>query len=330
LTSDSFFGLSPRPGEQATAMVAVPGVEPTWEMPVVVIRGRHDGPTLGLTAGVHAAEYVPIEALTRLTRTVDPESLHGTVVAVLIVNMPGFFEHSIYECPRDGKNLGNLFPGDPDGTPSQQATAFLAQELILKCDAYIDAHCGDMIEALAAFSLWPRVADQAVAGTCYGMAQAYGLERVLGMDPKNIPGLSYSWAASQGIPAIVGEVGQQGICDEPSVEQHLLGMRNAMAYLGMTGQEPLDLPTRNLQGLAWTRSSEAGTYHPTVAAGDQVVQGQKTGELRDLFGNTIEEHHASADGEIVFLVTALAVNQGGPLLGIAVNDPSQARNAGYD
>lgn len=206
----------------------------------------------------------------------------------------------------------------------------MSQELIKGSDAYIDAHCGDMIEALVPFTLWPRVANEAVAKQCYGMAQAYGLERILGMDPKNTPGGSDSWAASQGVPAVVGEVGQQGICDEPSVDMHLRGMRNVMAYLGMTEQEEMSLPTRDLEGLAWTRSSRAGTYHPIVAAGDQVVQGQKTGELHDLFGNTLEEHHASADGEVVFLVTALAVSEGGPLLGIAVNDREQAHNAGHD
>jgi uncharacterized protein len=307
-------------------MVAVPGVEPAWEMPAVVVRGLHDGPTLVVTGGVHAAEYVSIEAVTRLSRWADPATLHGTLIAVLIVNTPGFFEHTIYVNPVDGKDL--IFPGNPEGTASERVAHFLTTELISGADAYIDAHCGDMIEALAPFTLWPRVEDGGVSERAHAMATAYGLERTLGMDLKNVPGRSYAEAAARGVPAIVGEAGQQGICDEHFVRIHLRGLQNVMAHLGMV--EPLGPPPaapRELQGLAWTRTSVAGTYHPVVAVGDRVKRGQAKGELHDLFGNTIEEHLSPADGEVVFLVTALAVAAGGPLIGIGVYEQDQARDA---
>ncbi len=320
--------LAPARGERRSGMVAVPGVEPSWEMPAVVVRGQHDGPTLAVTGGVHAAEYVSIEAVTRLSRWADPAVMRGTLVAVLIVNTPGFYEHSIYVNPVDGKDFGALFPGDPAGTASERVTDFLMTELIEGADAYVDAHCGDMIEALAPFTLWPRVDDPDVSERSHAMAAAYGLDRSLGMDLKNVPGRSYSEVAARGIPAIVGEAGQQGICDEHYVKLHLRGLQNVMAHLGIV--EPLGpppAPPRELEGLAWTRSSVAGTYHPSVAVGDRVQKGQPTGELHDLFGNTIEEHLSPADGEVVFLVTALAVAAGGPLIGVGVYDRDQARDA---
>ena len=159
----SFSGLKPVPGERRSGMVAVPGIEPAWEMPSVVVRGQHDGPTLVVTGGMHAAEYVSIEAVTRLSRWPDPAELHGTLIAVLIVNMPGFFEHSIYVNPVDGKDFGGLFPGNPSGTASERVVDFLMTELIDGADAYVDAHCGDMIEALVPFTLWPRVDDAEVS-----------------------------------------------------------------------------------------------------------------------------------------------------------------------
>ena len=323
-----FGDLSPARGERRSGMVAVPGIEPAWEMPAVVVRGQHDGPTLAVTGGMHAAEYVSIEAVTRLSRWADPATLRGTLIAVLIVNTPGFFAHSIYVNPVDGKDFGGLFPGDPAGTESERVADYLMREMIEGSDAYIDAHCGDMIEALAPFTLWPRVADPEVSARSHAMAMAYGLDRSLGMDLKNVPGRSYAEVAACGIPAIVGEAGQQGICDERFVRLHLRGLQNVMAHLGMV--EPLGPPPpppTELEGLAWTRSSVAGTYHPAVAVGDQVRKGQPTGELHDLFGNTIEEHLSPADGEVVFLVTALAVAAGGPLIGIGVYDRAEARDA---
>jgi predicted deacylase len=41
---------------------------------------------VSFTGGMHAAEYVSIEAVRRLSRWADPASPRGTLIAVLIVN----------------------------------------------------------------------------------------------------------------------------------------------------------------------------------------------------------------------------------------------------
>ncbi|MGC8474558.1 MAG: succinylglutamate desuccinylase/aspartoacylase family protein, partial [Candidatus Dormibacteria bacterium] len=140
-----FSQLAPEAGSVARGWVKVPNVEPAWELPAVVVRGAQDGPTLAVTSGMHAAEYVPIEAVTRLTRWLDPADLRGTLAAVLVVNTPGFYERSIYVNPRDGRNLNRSFPGNPEGDPAERVANFLLEELIAPADAYVDAHCGDLI-----------------------------------------------------------------------------------------------------------------------------------------------------------------------------------------
>ncbi len=225
--------LTAEPGERRRGQLVVPGLEPAWEIPAVVIRGREPGPTLAVTSGMHAAEYVPIEAVTRLTRWVDPATLRGTLLAVILVNSPGFYERSIYVNPRDGRNLNRSFPGNREGSPAEQVAAFLLGELIEGSDAYIDAHCGDMIEALSPFTLWTRAGDPAVAERSRGMAAVYGFEHTLGVDPLSVPGAAYASGALSGVPSMIAEIGQQGICDEPSVQRHLRGLQNVMAHLGM-------------------------------------------------------------------------------------------------
>src|ERR1700735_2958532 len=111
-------------------MVTVPGVEPAWEKPSVAARGQQDAPTLVVTGGMHAAEYVSIEAVTRLSRWADPATLRGTLIAVLIVNMPGFFEHTIYGNPVDGKDFGGSFPGKPAGNASRRVAGLLVNGVI--------------------------------------------------------------------------------------------------------------------------------------------------------------------------------------------------------
>ncbi|MGC8474618.1 MAG: succinylglutamate desuccinylase/aspartoacylase family protein, partial [Candidatus Dormibacteria bacterium] len=66
------------------------------------------------------------------------------------------------------------------------------------------------------------------------------------------------------------------------------------------------------------RTDISATYHPTVAVGEDVQEGQVVGELRDIFGETLRTTRAQASGVVVFLVTSLAVKAGDPLLGIGV------------
>ena len=59
-----------------------------------------------------------------------------------------------------------------------------------------------------------------------------------------------------------------------------------------------------------------GWWQPAVAAGDEVADGQLLGTLRTLYGDVIEELHASRDGVVLFLTTSPAVSVDGPLLGL--------------
>lgn len=311
--------LAPGAGRVERGWLRVPGVEPPWEVPAVVIRGADEGPTLAVTSGMHAAEYVPIEAVTRLTRWADPGRMRGTLAAVLLVNSPGFYERSIYVNPRDGRNLNRSFPGSREGDPAERVAAFLLEELIQGADAYVDAHCGDLIEALSPFTLWTRAGDPAVASRSRALSEVYGFEHSLGVEPDSVPGAAYASAALLGVPAIIAEIGQQGIVDEPSVRRHLRGLQNVMAHLGMV--EPLGpapAPPVAMDRTVWMRTDVSATYHPTVAVGEAVEEGEPVGELRDIFGEVQVSLSAPAAGVVLFLVTSLAVKAGDPLLGIGV------------
>ncbi len=315
----SFANLSPAPGELRRGWVRIPGIEPAWEIPAVVIRGREPGPTLAVTSGMHAAEYVPIEAVTRLTRWLEPSRLRGTLVAVLLVNSPGFYERSIYVNPRDGRNLNRSFPGDPGGAPAERVAAFLLENLITGADAYVDAHCGDLIEALSPFTLWTKAGDGEVARISQEMSVVYGFEHSLGVEPDSVPGAAYAAAALRGVPGIIAEIGQQGICDEPSVSRHLRGLQNVLSKMGMIDPVGPALPAPEaMDQMVWMRTDISATYHPTVSVGDLVVRGQMVGELRDIFGERLVSLEATASGVVVFLVTSLAVKVGDPLMGIGV------------
>ena len=192
--------LRPAAGESVRGMIRVPGVEPPWEMPAWVIRGAERGRTLVVTAGVRAAEYPPIEAAVRFARALDPRQLRGTVVVVSLVNLPGFFERSIYVNPRDGRNLNRAFPGAPDGAPSARVVNFLLEHVIRGADAYLDLHCGDLIEALEPFAMYRVTGDPDLDSRADRLARAYGLRHLIAAAGDDVPGSSTGAASQIGVP----------------------------------------------------------------------------------------------------------------------------------
>jgi len=314
-----FGALAAEPGQRTHGWVRVPGVEPPWEMPAFVIRGRQPGPTLAVTGGIHAAEYPGIASATRLAREVDPAALRGTLIVVSPVNSPGFYERSMYTNPVDGKNINRTFPGDPAGSAAQRVTHFLTTALITGADAYIDLHGGDLIEGLVPFAIYQQTGRADLDSRAQALADAYALDYVLAAPAEALRGTSYNAAAMLGVPAIIAEAGQQGIYDQDSVKRHLTGLRNVLMHLGMLeGRPATGARSKRLSRFEWMYADVTATYHPVVAAGDVVAKGQTIGELRDIFGDPVQALRSPAGGPVLFLVTALAVKKGDPLIGIGV------------
>src|SRR5260370_9051319 len=150
------------------------------DVPVVEITGRSDGPLLTVLAGVHGCEYAPMAAVRRWTRSLEARDLRGRVRAVPVLNLPAFRARSPFVGPDDGKNLNRCFPGDPEGTLADRLAHATFTQLITGSDALVDAHCGDLPEALEPFCLYEAgpSEDRALA-----LAVAYGLGYVIRQEP---------------------------------------------------------------------------------------------------------------------------------------------------
>lgn len=313
-TMFSVSSASAVPGEKAFGAIAVPGT--AVAMPVAVVRGRAPGPTVCITAGVHGAEYVGIEAAIRTIGGLDPLTLSGTIVIVPVVNTPAFAARSIYVCPLDGKNLNRVFPGSSDGTPSERIAHALFTAAIRGADAHIDLHGGDLNEALLPFTIYSGRANPEVVARSRAMAEAFGIRHII---EGSISGAAIEASSAAGIPSILPEAGGQGILDEALVQIHMRGIRNVLTLLGATPgpAEPVEPPIR-VDPFVWLRSEHAGLFYPRVAAGDRVTREESLGEIRDWFGQRLAVVTSPTEGIVLFLVTTPATNPGDPLLAIGV------------
>src|SRR5438105_2261222 len=201
------------PGKTQRHLIKLPGAALAKDepRPVISITGAKPGPVLFVNAGVHGGEYPAVEAVIRLSNTLDPKKIAGTVILMPVMNLPAFRTRTPFVCPVDNVNPNRVFPGDPDGSYSEQMTHALINEFVVHADAYVDLHGGDIPEALVPFVICRggREAAQAaeeVDAKSKEMAIAFGLPYVLTVTKPVQPakGLSsYAAAAEKGVPAIL-------------------------------------------------------------------------------------------------------------------------------
>jgi hypothetical protein len=271
---------------------------------------------VAITAGIHGAEYVSIAALRRVVLELDPAQVAGTVVAVLTANPSAFAGRAIYVNPVDGRNLNRSFPGDAAGSPTERLARWLTDTVIRGSDAFLDMHCGDMNEALVPFTGIEDTGDPVVDARSRRLAEAYGLPYLL-VGPS--PGTTTTAAANLGIPAVLAEVGGQGVWPEGDVELHAAGLRRFLRTMGCIDEAPEEPRHRTelLPDESWMRSPATGYWHPAVEVGARLAAGTVVGEVQDPFGTVLARPVAPVDGVVIFLVTSLAMNAGDPLLALA-------------
>ena len=312
------------PGRTERHLVTLPGGALNDEpRPVTTVTGAKPGPVLFVGAGVHGGEYPPIEAVIRLGTSLDAATLEGTVILMPVLNLPAFRNRSMFVCPVDNVNPNRVFPGDPDGSYSEQMTHALINEFVVHADAYLDLHGGDIPEALVPFSIC-RDGAEPVDAKSKELALVFGLPYVLAVSRPIQPAKgssSYVAAAERGVPAVLAEAGGVGQLQEDAVELLISGVHRVMAHLGMmeTRVAPAPAPTV-LTGFDWLYATRAGMFYPRVAAGDFIEKGQEAGRVGSLFGETIETVIAPVSGRVLFLTINPAVTENGLLMGIGVGE----------
>jgi predicted deacylase len=285
-----------------------------YRLPMWLINGVADGPTLVVTAGVHAAEYASIAAALELGRSLDPSTVSGRVIVVPVVDVPAFSARSIYVCPLDGKNPNRVFPGNPHGSASEQIADWVFRNVISQANYYVDLHGGDLIEALVPFTIFFRSGDKGVDERSLEIAKIFGIHLLVCSET---PGSTFCAASLAGIPSILAEAGGQGIWTVEDVECHTNGLSRLMRHLNMIpGGAPDSVPFTLLKRFLWLRSDHAGFWYPTVAVNDAVKTGQNLGCVKDYEGHLLQTALSPADGVVLFLVSSLAINRTDPLLAV--------------
>ena len=310
----------PPAGERTVGTFTFKGDEglAKYDWPYFAIAGLVAGPTVLITAGIHAAEYTGIDAAIRIGRTLSPDAVRGTVLILPLLNRPGFYERSIYVNPEDGDNLNRLFPGKPDGTWGERFAHHLLTEIVTSCEYAIDLHAGDLIEDLVPFVIYRETGTASLDERIQRMAYAYGARWAVKSAPTGErPGTLMAVAAQHGVAAMLAESGGRGQLVEEDVLRHVSGVMNILRTIGvLSGRRARVDPPTVVKSFEWLRSPVQGFFRCRVRVDQMVKAREVVGDLTDLVGEPLAAITAPVGGVVLFTVTSPAIKKDGLLLAI--------------
>ncbi|HKV52482.1 MAG TPA: succinylglutamate desuccinylase/aspartoacylase family protein [Gemmatimonadaceae bacterium] len=316
------------PGEKTRGWLTI-GETPGGpiRIPLVLINGRADGPAICFTAGVHATEYAPIDAVMRLLEAIQPDALRGAVIGVPVCNMRMFEHRAGFVSPLDGLNLNKVAPGRRDGSISEILADVLLREVIGAAQYHIDFHAGDLGEMLLPFAGYALSGKRVLDEQGEALARAFTPRLIsLATDGGTIPpfpgSLNHS-ASRNGVVSILAECGGNGTLDEADVRTHMDGAYNVLRHLGMLdGGAPANGPRIAARDRVVVRASRAGLLRLGVRLGDEIAAGQEVAEICNVFGDVVERVRAPGAGLAGLVWAHKVVNTGDPVVRYWITEPA--------
>lgn len=276
-------------------------------IPVGTIKGEGDGPQITIYGGQHGTEYNGIVAVQRLYATLNPDDVHGTIVIGLATN-----EESLFNWIQFAK-----------ATPE---IVSMMHELVQGSQYFVNCHGGEFSEGMCPYVICHQVGKEEIDREALEMAEAFGLpyisfSKYRGKPPQDLGerGAWWLWpkkgiADEFQIPGITPEVGQRGSRDE----NHLMlgGLINVLKHLKILNgeSEPRKQKPKAIGERYWLTADEQGIFFPEIDVCEDVREGQRLGEVRDYFGNVLQELISPADAKVMNLNLGLPVRKGGFLV----------------
>ena len=270
-----------------------------FSLPLLLVRGRLEGPTLVVTAGVHGDEYEGVRAIFEMYLRLNPDEMAGDMLAVPVANPPAFW-NGTRTSPLDDGNLARAFPGRPDGGPTSMLAHVLGTSIISHADFYLDLHSAGvqlLMPTMAGYdSADPRSRAAAVA---FGAPVLWG-------HPDVAPGRTISYAKEHGIPWLYTEARGAGRIHPDDLRVMTTGIRNLLLHLQILQGELEQSPVLfhlfgggNIDDSL--RANRAGFLIPDVNLLDPVTRGMKLGRTVDLHAEDVEIFVAARNGVVALI-----------------------------
>jgi predicted deacylase len=281
------------------------------ELPVQVLHGRREGARLFVCAALHGDEINGVEIIRRVLKLSALRRLRGTLIAVPIVNVPGFIVESRY-LP-DRRDLNRSFPGSTHGSLAARLANLFLNEIVSHCTHGIDLHTAAIHR-----DNFPQIRANIDDEESARMARAFGVPVVVNADYR--AGSLREAAARRGVPVIVYEAGEALRFDEMAIRAGVTGVVRVMRALGML-RAAKPARRRSVEPLLarsshWVRAPISGILRASVSLGARITDGERLGVIADPFGENEAQVVAPKGGLVIGRTNLPLVHEGAALFNI--------------
>lgn len=290
------------------------------KIPVEVVRGKKDGPTLFICSTIHGDEINGIEIVKRVLKSTELKNISGTLIAIPIVNIFGFNDRSRY-LP-DRRDLNRCFPGSKSGSMTSQIAYKFMHEIVMKSDYGIDLHTGAFHR-----SNYPQVRANLDDFTTLNLAKAFGAPVIINSNLRD--GSLREAVAKCNIPMLLYEGGEALRFDERVIKIGVAGILNFMREIAMIEAEVCEISKKKTfiaNSSYWVRAVRSGIHIPRQKLGNLVKKGEILGEISNPFGDHKCLIKADAGGIIIGMSKLPMTNKGDALFHIATRQNIEDEN----
>lgn len=306
-------GVIVKPGQKSAIDLRIPDLYTHSPMtcPVYVVHGKKPGPVLFLSGAVHGDEINGVEIIRRVLNIKSINRIHGTLVAVPVVNIFGFINQTRY-LP-DRRDLNRSFPGSEKGSLAARMANLFLKEIVSRCTHGIDLHTAAIHR-----DNFPQIRAVLDDPEIEKMARAFGSPVII--NSTILEGTLRSSATELGVPVIVYEAGEALRFHEMAIRGGVRGVVAVMRELSMLpklkrGSKQIKPFVANSS--VWVRTPKSGILRASTTLGEKVGKGEVLGIVSDPFGTEEEEVLAVADGIIIGRTNIPLVTEGEALFHIA-------------
>jgi len=269
-------------------------------IPLHIVNGAADGPTLVVQAGASGLEIEPSLILPHVVNELDPAAVKGALIMVPLMNTSGF-EFARVNSVYDDKHLNRLGRGDANGSVSEQLVQAYYEAAIANADALLDIRTGSQWS----YHHFAGVHDEGDVESSKALAVALGLPQVvLGQDRYNSMAREAARAGKAVAVAFIG--GGPGLRDYRDQDLGMMrnAVLNAMRHLGMLAGGPESdvdsVAVIREHTLISPRGERGFTFMDKTLRGQQVDAGDVLGYVRHPFsGEAIKQIRAPRAGVVV-------------------------------
>jgi len=277
------------------------------DIPVLVMNGMKDGPTLLVVSTQHGIEIQGTEVVLRVMREkVDPRKLRGAIIGIPVENPLAYMHHQylswIDNLDLGGGGSGSLLTADkPHGTATERLAYALWQEAWSKADLVINIHCNTRPDSL--FFQEINVGNPKTREKLERMAKAFGVTTLVVNEPlrDDAPPILSNLVARKGVPDLLMELIDGRWISEPSTTVGVKGILNIMKAFDMIDgqiepQQGIQVIPGPCKEWGIVRANRGGLVRFLKKPGEFIKKDEVFAEIYDLYGDVLEKVKMPVDG----------------------------------